>query len=439
MVKSLAAPLYFLLAAPAILTAADWPNWLGPQHESVWNETDIRRSIPATGLPVKWRAEVGWGYSGPAVAQGKVFVFDYLHQSGEIANGPSTRNKLEGEERVLCLDAQTGKQLWAHTYACPYNISYAKGPRCTPTVADGHVYALGAEGRLSCLDAETGKEIWAREFTEDYEVKTPIWGFAAHPLYDRGTLYCVVGGNDSVAVAFDAKTGAEKWSALSAEEPGYCPPVIIEHAGVRQLLIWHTLALNALNPDTGDVYWSLPLKPNYGMSITMPRQFGSRLFVSGIGTIAAVIQLDDNTPDAKIVWSGKSKHSIYSGNSTPFIEGDMIYGSDCQVGALIAANLEDGVRAWETFQPTSGGERRASHGTAYLVKHQDRFFLFSETGDLILAKLSPDKYEELGRFHVLEPTNECFGRSVVWSHPAFAEQSVFARNDKEIVCIDLKE
>jgi hypothetical protein len=103
----------------------------------------------------------------------------------------------------------------------------------------------------------------------------------------------------------------------------------------------------------------------------------------------------------------------------------------------MCARLEDGKRLWQTPEPTTGGTRRVRYGTAFLVKHEDRFFLFNETGDLILAKLSPQGYKELGRFHVLEPTNSTFRRPVVWSHPAFAEKCLFARNDKELVCVSL--
>jgi hypothetical protein len=104
---------------------------------------------------------------------------------------------------------------------------------------------------------------------------------------------------------------------------------------------------------------------------------------------------------------------------------------------MIAANLRDGTRFWETFKPTTGGDRRASHGTVFIIKHEDRYLLFTETGDLVFAKLSPKAYDEQARMHVLDATSECFGRSVVWSHPALANRRLFARNDREIVCVDL--
>ena len=188
---------------------------------------------------------------------------------------------------------------------------------------------------------------------------------------------------------------------------------------------------------TGQVYWSLPLQPSFGMSIMGPRKLGNYLYVSAIGNISALMRLDDTTPGAEIVWRGTVKTSVFCSNSAPFLEDGMIYGCDVETGALIGATMEDGTRLWQTTKPTNGSARRSRHATAFLVKHHDRFFIFNELGDLILAKLSRDGYQEQGRFHVLEPTNEAFGRNVVWSHPAYAGKCLFSRNDRELVCVDL--
>jgi len=424
------------VAGTAHSRADDWPEWLGPQRHSVWRETGIVERFPEDGLKVRWRAEVALGYAGPAVAGGKVFVADYVKTSGKITNNPGGRDELEGRERVLCFHSKTGEQLWKHEYERPYKISYPSGPRCTPTVADGKVYTLGAEGNLFCLSVDSGSVLWSKDLKKEYGAETPQWGFAAHPLVIGNLLYCVVGGEGSVAVAFDKDSGREVWKALSAREPGYCPPTLIEHGGAEQLLIWPPETVYSLNPRSGEVYWSIDLQPSYGMSIAPPRKLGDRLYACGIGTAAAMMKLAGDKPDAEVLWRGRTKMAVYCANSTPFLEDGMIYGADVRSGALVGARMEDGERLWETFEPTTG-DRRAGHGTAFIVKHQDRFFLFSETGDLILAKLSPDGYEELDRFHVLEPTNSAFGRPVVWSHPAFAEKCVFARNDKELVCVSL--
>ena len=417
--------------------ADDWPQWLGPGRDSVWREKGVAEKFPADGLPVKWRTPIELGYAGPAVVGNKVFVTDYVKSGGEVVNKPGGRTKLSGVERVLCLTADTGRIIWKHEYDCPYNVSYAGGPRCVPAVDSGKVYTFGAEGHLLCLNAMTGDVVWSKELNKEYNTETPFWGYAAHPLVDGDVLYLVVGGEGSIAVALNKDTGEEIWRALSCDSSGYCPPTMIQHGGVKQLLIWHPDALNSLNPKTGDVYWTEPLKPAYRMSVTAPRLDGDPLFVSGIGTVGALFKLDTNKPAAERVWTGTAKTAVYNCNSTPLLIDGVIYGSDCQLGALVGAKIEDGERLWQTFEPTSGGDRRASHGTAFLVRHEDRVFLFSETGDLILAGLSEAGYEEISRFHVLDPTNECFGRDVVWSHPAFASRCVFARNDKEIVCVSL--
>jgi outer membrane protein assembly factor BamB len=428
-----------VLLAVLLASAArgdDWPQWLGPRRDSVWRETGILDKFPEGGPKVLWRARVGYGYAGPAVAGGKVYVADYLTDA-DVAGNPIARSKLDGTERVLCLDAASGKLLWKHEYPCRYEISYPAGPRCTPAVADGKVYTLGAEGNLFCLDAGSGAVRWSHDLKKEYRIKTPMWGFCGHPLVDGRKLVCLVGGEGSVAVAFDKDTGKELWRSLSAKEPGYCPPTPIEAGGKRQLLIFHPKALNSLDPETGEVYWSVPLEPLYGMSIAAPRKLGDYLFAGGIGTKAVLLKLAKDKPAAEEVWRGDSGTAVYCANCTPFLEDGTIYGADCQTGQFRAVKLDNGERLWETFAPTTGGKERASHGTAFVVKNGDRFFLFSETGALILARLSPKGYEEVSRCKLLEPTGRTFGRPVLWSHPAFAGKCIFARNDKELICASL--
>lgn len=423
-----------LVATP--LLADDWPQWMGPQRDSVWREQGIVDSIPSTGLPVKWRAKVGLGYGGPAVVGDRVYVMDYIKSEGEIRNSPGGTTSLKGQERVVCFSADTGEELWNYAYDCPYDISYASGPRCTPTVQSGKVYALGAEGHLTCLNAKDGTQVWQHHLPTEYKTKTAIWGYASHPLVDGDLVYSIVGGEGSVAVAFNKDTGREVWRALSASGPGYCPPTMIEQAGVKQLIIFHPDAVNSLNPKTGEVYWSVPINSGFGMSINAPRKLGNKMFACSIGNNSVMIELNEDKPAAQILWRGQPKQGVYCANSTPFLEGEVIYGCDIETGALTCARISNGERLWETTEPLVQ-TRRPRHATAFLVKHEDRFFLFNELGDIILAKLTPEGYQERGRFHILEPTNEAFGRPVVWTHPAFAQKSVFARNDKELVRVSL--
>ena len=224
-----------VILTPALVCSSvrgdDWPQWRGPNRDGVWRESGLLTDMPSGELPVRWRVPVDLGYAGPAVADGKVYLFEYEKRSGTIKNNPGGRADLEGLERLRCLDASSGDELWRHEYDRPYKLSYPSGPRCTPTVDGDRVYTLGAEGDLICLNTGDGSVVWSKSFAEEYGAETPIWGHSAHPLVDGDTLYCVVGGQGSVAVAFDKMTGAEKWRALSAYEAGVLPA---DDVGVRR-------------------------------------------------------------------------------------------------------------------------------------------------------------------------------------------------------------
>ncbi len=439
------APLISLsLTLPAIAHAADWPRWLGPDGDSTWRESGVITQIPETGLKTKWETDVGLGYSGPAVANGSVYVMDYLLESGEIANNAGAPDALAGVERVSSFNAATGELNWQHSYPRDYLVSYGSGPRSTPTVAGGKVYTLGAEGDLNCFEADTGRIIWSKRFATDYGADTPIWGHAAHPLVYQNFLYCIVGGDGSVVVALDKDTGEERWRALTAGKQGYCAPSIITHNGIEQLVIWHPESVNGLNPYTGKVYWSEPLTPDWGGSIQVPRKQGDLLFVGGPGT-ATMFRLAtrDGTPAVERVWQGNPRNAVYPVNSTVVFTQEALYSVDSGTGALVAVNPSDGSRFWETAEPVlKDPSRRGRHGTAFPVYHpvSGTYFIVNETGDLVLAKLSPEGYREIGRARVIEPTNSTNAggtREVVWSHPALANKTLFVRNDEKLVAIDL--
>lgn len=428
----------FLALFPLGASAADWPHWLGPTRDGVWTEAGVLDKFPAGGPKQLWQVPCGGGYSGPAVADGKVFLAEYLrHKPGEPKNDPGVREELMGKERVRCLDAKTGKELWKHEYDCDYAISYPCGPRCTPAVDGDRVYALGAMGHLVCLDVATGKPKWAKDFAKDFKAPVPTWGFAGHPLVTDASVVCMVGGPDGTVVAFDKRTGKEKWQVLPGTEAGYCPPTLTEVNGKPQLLVWHPKELVALAPATGDKLWDVKLAPKYGMSVAVPQRHGDRLFVGGIGEHAVLLKFEPGRSEPVELWRGTKDTAVYPTNSTPLMHNGTLYGCDSMTGGLRAVDLATGKRLWETHAPTSGGTQAAKHGTAFLVRHGERFFLMSETGELLIARLTPGRYEELGRAKVIEPTGTAFGRKVAWSPPAFADRCLFVRNDKAIACYDL--
>jgi outer membrane protein assembly factor BamB len=430
------------LVAPVI--ADDWPQWMGPERDGVWREEGIVETLPVGDDRVLWRVPIGGGYAGPAVVGERVYVTDkQLVGDARDPDNPFQRGSANATERVLCLDAVTGKVIWKYEYPCPYTVSYPAGPRTTPVVRDGRLYTLGAEGHLVCLDAETGELVWKRHFATDFGRETsPVWGYSANLLLDGDRLIALVGGKGTTVVAFHKNDGRELWRALDStgeHGPGYSSPIILEAGGTRQLIVWHPAALSSLNPETGEVYWNQPFALQAGLAVATPRVQGNLLFVSSFYNGSLMMRLDRDKPTAEVAWqrSGKNERltdSLHSIISTPALDGEFIYGVD-SYGEFRCLDRDTGDRIWETFAPTSG--QSARWGNAFLVRHEDRYFLFSEQGDLILAKLSPEKYDEIGRMHLIEPTGPAQRRDVVWTHPAFARKCVFARNDKEIVCVSL--
>ncbi len=433
-----------------MVRADDWPQWLGPLRDGVWREKGIVDRFPASGPVYRWKTPIGGGYAGPAVVGDRVFVTNRTLAAG--ASNPASafnRNQVDGKERISCLDDKNGKVIWRHEYTCPYEISYAAGPRCTPVVKDGRVYTLGAMGDLLCLTADTGKVVWSVNFVRDRQARVPMWGFAAHPLLDGNRLICLVGGPQGLVVAFDKDTGKEIWHALSSKETGYCPPMIYQVGSRRELIIWDPEAVAGLDPETGNTIWTQPWKiqAQSSMAISTPRYLDGKLFVTSFYNGSVLFGFDPTGEHPSIFWHGKwfdkgrsgaemsaNSDGLHSIISTPVMTPDTIYGV-CSFGQLRAIDVATGKRLWETFAATSGKERR--WGNAFLVQHDDRYFIFSETGDLILAQLTREGYHELSRMHVIAPDNKMPGWPVVWSHPAYANRSVYIRNDEGIVCVSL--
>ena len=403
--------------------ADDWPQWGGPRRDLVWREKGIVKTLPDGLLPRVWSTPLGEGYSGPAVADGRVYITDL--------------QRAQGNERVLCLDAKTGKVLWKHEYPVRYTVSYPAGPRSTPVIDSGRVYTIGAMGHMFCFDIDSGKVLWQKNFVDDYGTSLPIWGMAASPLVDGDQLITLVGGKESLVVSFDKATGKEIWRALNDSEVGYAPPVIFTFGNSRQLIIWHPRAVSSLQPEDGEVNWQVGFRVRSGLCIPTPRKVGNRLFVTAFYNGPRMIEVAPDGNSAKIAWQGQSDNErltdgLHAIICTPFMNKSHIYGV-CSYGQLRCLDAKTGKRVWETLKATGKGR----WWNAFIIPHENRFFIHNEQGDLIIANLSPEGYKEISRAKLVEPTRKVQRRMTIWSHPAFAMKSVFARNDKEIVRVDL--
>ncbi len=425
-----------LLSTP--LLANDWPEWRGAGRHGVWSETGIVEGVPDT-LNVKWRVPVSSGYSGPAVADGRVFITDWVED-------PESRT-MDGTERAMALDEDTGEVLWTREWPTSYRMlmaSYAIGPRATPTVDDDRVYVVGAAGDFYCLDAATGEVQWEKHYIEDYDSFIPTWGVASSPIVDGDRVINVVGGEPGgLVVAWNKHTGDEVWRSLDVEgEMGYGQPIIIEAGGARQLIVWHAAALVSLNPENGELYWEEEWEAGSGMSVATPVHSGSYLLVTQFYRGSLMMRLDQDRPDAELLWRGQSRSEmpeetdgLHALITTPLIEGDYIYGVG-SYGELRGLDATNGERLWMSDQMVA----QARWGTAFMVKQGDRYLVNNDDGFLISAQFTPDGYVEQARTKLIEPTGDAafgarrFGqRPINWTHPAYANGHVFHRNDNELI------
>jgi outer membrane protein assembly factor BamB len=409
-------------------------------------DTGLLETFPKDGPKVVWKKPLNPGYSGPAIAGGKVYVCDRI--AGAVENDkPQPKGGIPGKERVLCLDFKTGEKVWEHVYDCLYErVSFPSGPRTTPVVDGNRVYTLGAMGDIFCLDATTGKPVWTLNLRKEFSTKAPVWGFAAHLLADKERLYTLVGGPDSAVVALDKATGKTVWKALTSQEVGYSPPVLVEAGGVTQLVVWLSDEVAGLNPKTGEVYWK-EKHPAVGMkqmrpavTITTPCVHDGVVYVSSAYDGALAIKLASDKPTASVLWRAeknypKTPEKLPTLMSTLLVKDGYLYGIGAEDGDVICAKADSGETVWTNLGLFGG--KKALFGSAFWVEAEGRQYCFTDQGDLVVLDLNPKGYKELGRAHVIDPSQGARGRKVVWAHPGCSDKCMVVRNDKEIVCVSL--
>ena len=421
------AALFVALLVPAA-SSDDWPQWRGPTRDGIWLETGLRDSF-AGGPPNRvWRTEISNGYSGPTVADGRVYVTDRVTEPAEV-------------ERILCFEESTGEPIWEHAYPCSYKgVSYPDGPRASVTISDGRAYSLGTFGHLRCLNAETGAVIWKKDPGVDYDIGMPIWGITSSPLIEGDLVIVQLGGQpDACIVGLDAQSGEERWRALS-DDASYSAPIIIERDGNRVLICWTGEHVAGLNPENGAVHWKHELPPaKMVINVPTPVIDGNRMFLSGFYDGSYLFNLAEDGLSAELVWARRGRSelktdALHAMISNPLIQGEYIYGFD-SYGEFRCLDMKTGDRVWEdlTIVP------KDRWATVHTVRNGDRYWMFNDQGELIIATLSPDGVHEISRAKVIEPTPGQLNRGsgVSWSHPAYANRRAYIRSDTELICIDL--
>jgi len=416
-----------LLCMEGLAVGDDWPTWRGPDGDGVWHETDLVAEIGPGPLPVRWRAPIANGYSGPTVADGRVYVTDRLTSPEPV-------------ERVHCFNAADGTTIWSYAYPCVYaGIAHRNGPRAAVTLSEGRAYSLGTMGHFHCFDARTGQVLWGKDLKQEYRARVPEWGIAPAAVVEGRLVIVLIGGEGACLVAFDKASGVEVWRALD-DRGSYSTPIVIDQAGQRVLVAWTGHRIVGLDPATGRLLWSHPFEPAQMVhNIASPVFHEGYLFLSGFFDGSLLLKIHPNAFSVEELWRRRGRNAtrteaLHCCISTPLLAGEHIYGIDSH-GQLRCLDRATGVRRWENLEVVP----QARWSTAHLVRNGEKVWMFTERGELIVARLSPDGYQEMGRAKLIEPTEGQLEQrgGVCWAPPAFAGRHIYVRNDRELVCADL--
>jgi outer membrane protein assembly factor BamB len=397
-------------ASPAISTAADWPQFLGPTRNGLSTDTALKAAWPKKGPPVVWEKDVGDGYSGPVVVGDRVILF---HRVGD-------------EEVVECFGTADGAVKWKKGYPTSYHDSFRKGdgPRATPLVADGRVYTLGADGVLQCLKLEDGDKVWRKELHKDYEVQKGFFGVATSPLLEGNRLLVNVGGaNGAGIVAFNKDDGKELWKA-DDHDASYSSPVAADLDGKRQVVFLTREGLVSLDPLDGTIRYSKHWRSRMDASVNAasPIVIGDQIFLTASYGTGAIL-LRAKKDGLEEIWKNDKTLSCHYG--TPVFLDGCLYGFD--------GRQEEGARL-RCVEMKSGDVKWTAEGfgCGSMLAADGKLIILTEDGDLVLAKANPDKYEELARATVLE--NRPLRAPI-----ALADGKLYGRDARKLVCWDLKK
>jgi outer membrane protein assembly factor BamB len=294
-----------------------------------------------------------------------------------------------------------------------------------PTIHEGRVYALGAVGHLHCLDAATGKLLWSKNLVSDLKASLPGWGFAASPVVLEGLVIIHAGGEpDACLVALDRQTGNIAWRNLP-DPGGYATPIIVQKQG-KLLVAWTPTHIRCLDPRTGKLLWSIPFEVTYGTAIAMPIFQEGLVLVSGYYEGSKAIRLGSDPTSASIAW--EDRRNLRGLMSQPLYREGHGYLLDKRDG-LVCFEMKTGKKVWDDGNRMTP-KGRNPQATLVWTGDEDRALILNSDGDLILARLNPQGYQEVSRTNIIGAT---------WAHPAYAGDCVYARSDSELVCVSLVE
>ena len=386
-----------------LLLADDWPQWRGPARNGISQEKGWTDQWPKEGPPIAWKARVGLGFSSIIVGGGKAVTAGHANDT----------------DTVFCFDAQSGKELWKHSYAAELGDKYYEGGTTgTPTIEGDHVFWLSRWGDLFCFEAATGKIIWSRQLEKEEGVQIPTWGFTGAPTVFGNLVILNVG---EAGMGVEKKTGQTIW-ASAKKEAGYSTPLPVNRNAQSEVLIANTENYLAVDPASGKERWRMRWLTQYGVNAADPVPVGDRVFISsGYGKGAALFKpVVGGEP--QVIWKSK----VLRTQLNPAVLVDKyLYGVDgdtVEKASLKCVEAETGTEKWKV--PT--------FGSGAVSVADGKLIALSATGELIVAPAAPEGFKATARAQVLG--GKC------WTVPVLANGLVYCRNSRgDIVAVDLRK
>ncbi len=384
----------------------DWPQWRGENRDAVSTETGLIHDWPDSGPEILWRQEIGAGFSGVSVSDGKLYT---MWDAG-------------GKQYLFCLEAGSGQEIWRLELGVGFSNSWGNGPRSTPLVDGDFVFAVGTDGVLIATERKTGRLLWQHSLVHDFGAKLPTYGYSSSPMVAGERLFVEAGGEGQVYVALNKKDGKVLWTSRS-DRVAYSSPVSTTIAGVEQLIFWSAGGLRSLSPADGSTLWKYDwetLCPVTGD----PLNTGTPIFVapdrvyisSGSGAAMVQLSMKAGSLHPQLVWESNKMRSDVN---TSVLYGDHIYGFD---GAIFKClDAKTGELKWK-----ARGFKRGS-----VIAADGQLIILSERGKLALAQATPAAFVKTSTAQILN--GKC------WTAPTLAQGRLYLRNHKELVCLNIKK
>lgn len=387
-------PLVLAFAAASVY-AGDWPQFHGPYRNNKSPDKGLLKTWPEGGPSRIWEAAgIGEGYSTVAI------VGKHIYTTGAI----------NGDCVITALDMD-GKKVWTRKNGKAWKKSYP-GTRSTPTITDGLLYHLSGIGNLICLKADSSEVVWTVNILEKFDGRNITWGLAESPLVVGDKVICTTGGKNVSMVALDRKTGDVAWKCTGiGDKPGYASPILIEYRGLKQIVTAMSESIVGVRASDGKLLWQHPHKVYADENITTPLFQDGFVIVSGCvrkGTTSLELQVSGNKCSVKVRWHNKTLDNKQGG--IVLLDG-RIYGyaeTQGKVGPWVCIDFESGATIFQDSPVRSSYKYK----NGCLTYADGMFYLFSDNGNMALAKPMDKGFKVTGRLRIKEP-----GERPTWAHP----------------------